>query len=336
MDPFEVRVQFVTLASRLGSSVASISKVAAFALKHAAKCADDIWDCYLDEVAAANLNSRVNLLYLLDALLDKEGPRAAHNAPTSTKGVHTSYRELVERDLANVVRLVVPDSREGVLNWMATSQVLRSWKTRRLLDADILDQVSTELEDRKAALHADSSDSSTFANFSRNDILRRIEDDRERHKRLKERLWVLPVPSTLFSLPLAASLPASSSASQKPSPISPASPFDPSSRPNSAAHHRRPSTANGGTGAADKPATAAAPASRGPELALEIEFEQLWEASADERRAALGPEADAAGETDPARPWKRPRVWALDEQDREDMRSERRRCFDMDEPAAVA
>lgn len=170
--PAQVRVQFVTLASRLGSSVASISKVAAFALKHAAKCADDIWDCYLDEVAAANLNSRVNLLYLLDALLDKEGPRAAHNAPPSTKGVHTSYRELVERDLANVVRLVVPDSREGVLNWMATSQVraalcalptapqsahaaplqvLRSWKTRRLLDADILDQVSTELEDRKAA-----------------------------------------------------------------------------------------------------------------------------------------------------------------------------------------
>ncbi|KPV78260.1 uncharacterized protein RHOBADRAFT_10812, partial [Rhodotorula graminis WP1] len=145
----QVRLQFTSLASRLTSSVASVSKVASFALRHATKCADDIWDCYLDEVSTATLNARVNLLFLLDSLLDKEGPRTAA-PPRPPTGTHTSYRELVERDLDTVVKLVVPDSREGVLNWMSTAQVLRSWKTRRLLDADILDQVLAELEERKA------------------------------------------------------------------------------------------------------------------------------------------------------------------------------------------
>ncbi|BGP36519.1 hypothetical protein JCM10450v2_000416 [Rhodotorula kratochvilovae] len=321
MDPFEVRLQFTALASRLTSSVASISKVASFALKHASKCADDIWDCYLDEVSTASLNARVNLLFLLDSLLDKEGPRLAPAQPGAGAGTHTSYRELVERDLGKVVKLVVPDSREGVLNWMSTAQVLRSWKTRRLLDADVLDQVAAELESRKATLHADSSDSSPFANFSRNDILRRIEDDRERHKRLKERLWVLPVPSTLLSAPLSASLPSIASAasggpsSQRPSPISPASPFDPSSR--------RP-----GSAAGERPQPAQAQAQRGPELALEIEFEQLWEAGEEERRAAQGdaPVGEEAMQ-EAERPGKRSRPWLLDERDREDMRSERRRCF---------
>jgi len=258
-------------------------------------------------------------------------------------------------------------------------QVLKSWKTRRLLDADILDQVTTELEERKARcalssplyrlhrnhraradpvarpsparrLHSGSSDSSPFANFSRNDILRRIEDDRERvrpaphfspaplrtltlshpqHKRLKERRWVLPVPSTLFSTPLTASLPSVAGlASQKPSPMSPASPFDPSSR--------RPPSAAG-----ERPAQVQA--QRGPELALEIEFEQLWETGEEERRAAQGDEDDkeveeeaAAEEDEELVSGKRRRPWALDEQDREEMRTERRRCFVLDDEDGAA
>ncbi|GAA6006562.1 hypothetical protein JCM10207_004974 [Rhodosporidiobolus poonsookiae] len=324
MDPFEVRMGFITLLTKLTSTVPSISKVASFALKHAQRSSDDLWDCYLDEVASANLNSRVNLLYLLDALLDKEGPRVVVKG-TGGAGVvgAGSYRALVERDLAKVVKHVVPETREGVLNWMSTNQVLRSWKTRRLLEQDVLDSVIAELDERKAALHSQSSDSSSaFSNFSRNDILRRIEDDRERHKRLKERIWVLPVPSTLHPAISPASL-LNPAAQQRPSPISPASPFDPSSRPSSSA--RRASSA--AAAAVEKAATSTA--GRGPELALEMEFEQLWEASEEERRAVQGPDADAMdGDVDSARPWMRVRRWELDELDREEMRSERYRCFE--------
>ncbi|BGP12577.1 hypothetical protein JCM10213_004836 [Rhodosporidiobolus nylandii] len=325
MDPFEVRMQFLALASRLTSSVPSISKVASFALKHASRCSDDIWDCYLDEIASTNLNSRINLLYLLDALLDKEGPKVTAKGKEGGVVGTGSYRALVERDLGKVVGHVVPETREGVLNWMSTNQVLRSWKTRRLLDSDVLEAVTAELEGRKAALHSlDTSDSSAFANFTRNDILRRIEDDRERHKRLKERIWVLPVPSTIYPSVSPASTILNPAASQKPSPISPASPFDPSSRP-STSSRRQSVAAAAAAGAAEKPLPNAA--GRGPELALEMEFEQLWEASEEERRVAQGAEAGKGG-VDAERPWKRLKPWALDEHDKEEMRSERWRCFE--------
>lgn len=116
-------MEFISLVSKLTSSVPSISRVASFALKHAAKCADDIWDCYVDEIAHANLNSRVNLLYLLDALLDKEGPKAANRGAGASAVGLGSYRALVERDLGKVVAHVVPETREGILNWMSVQQV---------------------------------------------------------------------------------------------------------------------------------------------------------------------------------------------------------------------
>lgn len=71
--------------------------------------------------------------------------------------------------------------------------MLKSWKTRRLLPVAKLDTLLDQLQNATFP-PADNSSSTTF---SRNDILRRIEDDRERHKRLRERIWVLPVPSLL-------------------------------------------------------------------------------------------------------------------------------------------
>ncbi|GAA5873208.1 hypothetical protein JCM3774_000080 [Rhodotorula dairenensis] len=344
MDPFEVRMQFTTLVSRqLTSSVSSISKVAAFALKHAAKCSDDIWDCYLEEVGAVSLNGRVNLLYLLDALLEKEGPKLVTRGVSGSVVGQGSYRALAERDLGKVVAHVVPETREGVLNWMSTHQLLRSWRQRRLLDVTTLDQAISELEERKHSLHAaaSSSSSSSLENFSRNDILRRIEDDRERQKRLKERLWVLPVPTTIYSLPLSTSIAAAAAQSGGPpiskiSPASPASPFDPSAASSVPAHMRpptatdRPPSAGGGGGHPGGGGGAGGP--RGPEVALDIEFEQLWEANEEERKlagygsstttaAAAGPDEvdDSDGQI--------PRPWPLSPAERAALRSERERCF---------
>jgi CTD kinase subunit gamma len=42
---------------------------------------------------------------------------------------------------------------------------------------------------------------SSLTNFSRNDTIRRMEEDRERHKRLREGMWVLPIPGVRTVLP---------------------------------------------------------------------------------------------------------------------------------------
>lgn len=127
------------------------------------------------------------------------------------------------------------------------------------------------------------------------------------------------MPSTIYTT-VAPSSSSLGTASTKPSPMSPASPFDPSSR-SSASTSRRPSAA------IDKPPPVTA--GRGPELALEMEFEQLWEANEEERRAAQGPDSDEDdGDGALERPVKRLKVWPLEEADREEMRSERWRCFE--------
>ncbi|ORY69313.1 CTD kinase subunit gamma CTK3-domain-containing protein [Leucosporidium creatinivorum] len=321
MDPFEVRLQFTSLLSRLTSSLASIQKVSSFALKHGPRCGDDIWDCLVDECSHLNLNARINLLYFLDSLLDKELPTESSSKQPQQQ---QPYKGLVKRDLAKVVDMVVPHTREGVLNLMSANQVLRSWRTRRLLDTDILDAILADLEGRRESLHSAEADTTAFSTFSRNDILRRIEDDRERHKRLRERIWVLPVPSSLTTAPSPSLLastsssapPPPASSSAKPSPISPASPseFGPTSKGKSRAKQAlakgpTPSKAASSSNSKTSAAAAAAmppppvpgsssssstaansqtyPPARGPELALEIEFEQLWEASEEEMRRAL-------------------------------------------------
>ena len=114
-------MQFVSLLGRLTSSLASITKVSSFALKHGPRCGDDIWDCLVDECSHVSLNARINLLYFLDSLLDKEGPPVE-----GSKGAAAQvqpYKGLVKRDLGKVVDMVVPKTKEGVLNLMSANQV---------------------------------------------------------------------------------------------------------------------------------------------------------------------------------------------------------------------
>lgn len=117
---YKVRLQFVSLLGRLTSSLASIQKVSAFAFKHGPRCGEDIWDCLVDECPQVNLNARINLLYFLDSLLDKEQPAMAEGGKPT---VVQPYKNLVKRDLAKVVDIVVPQTREGVLNLMSANQV---------------------------------------------------------------------------------------------------------------------------------------------------------------------------------------------------------------------
>ena len=56
MDPFQVRLDFLELLKRLNASQQSIQKIVAFALRHATRSADDIWDCIMTECARVSAN----------------------------------------------------------------------------------------------------------------------------------------------------------------------------------------------------------------------------------------------------------------------------------------
>ena len=147
-------------------------------------------------------------------------------------------------------------------------QVLRSWKTRRLLSVAKLDALLNKLQTASFT----PSDNTSSTTFSRSDILRRIEDDRERHKRLRERIWVLPVPSLLelsgsgrdTQGKLSTVL---STRTASASPASPASPAQGEPKLVSLAEYARDNNAR----------QQAQEVSVKREDAIDVEFEQAWE-----------------------------------------------------------
>lgn len=179
-----------------------------------------------------SINSRVNILYFLDSLcetclLAKSHPNSL-GVEGSTNG--SFYVDFVARDLQMIIECVVPEGRQGLPNLTSTKQVcsftavshvlhfitcilkiLENWRSKRVIDPQKIDDVMTTLMNRrKTTVENPESTTSHSQALSRNDIFKRIEEDRERHKRLRERRWVQPVahnPSTYLPPQLASFMP---------------------------------------------------------------------------------------------------------------------------------
>ena len=140
MDPFEVRLQFLAQLKRLDAYVQlmhffvstksvyvwsrtqqSIRKVVTFALKFYSRCGDDLWDCLVEECQKGSINTRINILYLLDTLCETSLLTKAHSSEGGGSGSY--YVDMVARDLSRIVDYVVPDTKEGLLNLLSATQV---------------------------------------------------------------------------------------------------------------------------------------------------------------------------------------------------------------------
>ncbi|KAJ3724141.1 CTD kinase subunit gamma CTK3-domain-containing protein [Lentinula guzmanii] len=198
MDPFEVRMQFVALLRRLDASQQSIRKVVSYAVKFFPPCGEDLWDCIVEETQKGSINSRINILYFLDSLCETCLLVKTHaNAIGNTqKASSNMYVDLVARDLGKIVGNVVPPGVEGSPNLVSTKQILETWRSKRVIDPQILDSVITSFAHRNDAGESDNDAPTvrkTFAPLPRSEVFKRIEEDRERHKRLRERRWVQPI-----------------------------------------------------------------------------------------------------------------------------------------------
>ncbi|KAF8525999.1 CTD kinase subunit gamma CTK3-domain-containing protein [Hysterangium stoloniferum] len=199
MDPFEVRMQFLAQLKRLSASQPSIQKTVSFALKYFSRCGEDLWDCIVEECQKGSTNTRINIFYFLDSLC--ETSLASRPSTSSGGNFYVSY---VTRDLKKVVDLVVPDGRVGLLNLMSTTQVLESWRAKRVIDPAVVSEVLESLEQRQKRMH----DLPTSnEHIPSDEVQKRIEEDRERHKRLRERRWVQPTTRALLPPRLASFYP---------------------------------------------------------------------------------------------------------------------------------
>lgn len=234
LDPFEARLQFLKMVRTLNASQQSIHKVVAFAVKYGARCAEDLWECVVDEVGKVSPNARINILYFLDSLAETSLTLGPPDAP---------YIPLIETSLLSILSNVVPPSREGILNARSARLILESWRARRILSQPVVDAGLAQIDSTTKHATAAGEDKGKKRSMPRADVLRRIEEDRERHKRLRERMWILPIPP----------LRTQGSTTASPAAVSP------------------------------HPGAVAVQEVSGPPqpLPLDVEFEQMWEATSD-------------------------------------------------------
>ncbi|ORZ24269.1 CTD kinase subunit gamma CTK3-domain-containing protein [Absidia repens] len=168
LDPFECRLQFISLLKKLNASQQSIQKTARFAIKHR-PLSEDLYSCLLEEIEKTSLNTRLNILYVLDCILSM-----------SRKIQFKGYTELIEPNVLRIINAVALSSSKGIVNVSSTRKLLLHWKEKKYFDTSTIEGAEKKIkeeQDNKANV------------FTKADILNRMEQDRERHKRLREEMW---------------------------------------------------------------------------------------------------------------------------------------------------
>lgn len=91
-------------------------------------------------------------------------------------------------------------------------KILESWRSKRVIDPQKVEDVISSLDTRDTSLDSLPTTSSSYRKESlpRNEVFKRIEEDRERHKRLRERRWVQPITHNPHPPQLASFMPLTS------------------------------------------------------------------------------------------------------------------------------
>ncbi|KAI9762207.1 MAG: delta 1-pyrroline-5-carboxylate reductase [Chaenotheca gracillima] len=212
-DPFDVRLRFTTQLQHLNASVASSQKAAHFALKYR-DMDEDLHSCILEQLERNSMNNRANIMYFIEHLCDM-----------ALRDNHHEFVRMVQRDILRVVDAVTPEDGSGAANIKVLRRVLTALHQKSILPAESLAEIEECLKDRDtlpshaavlsplAATNSGIEQSSTVSKTSLettprggsivakpNGVLRpdkrsieqRIEEDRERHKRLRENIWAVP------------------------------------------------------------------------------------------------------------------------------------------------
>ncbi|KAK2070651.1 hypothetical protein P8C59_005128 [Phyllachora maydis] len=199
-DPFEVRMRFTNQLRQLNASVTSAQKAAQYALKYK-DMDEDLHSCILEQLERNNMNTRANIMYFIEHFLD-----------SAQRDGHVDYVRMMERDIIRVVDAVAPDDGSGAANVKVVRKVLRALQGKSHLGAETVTQIEEVLKERDTAAQdislsspvndlGDMPPSQTLPppkrggaplKLDRKQVEQRLEEDRERHKRLRESIWAVP------------------------------------------------------------------------------------------------------------------------------------------------
>jgi CTD kinase subunit gamma len=147
------------------------------------------------------MNNRANIMYFIEHLCDM----------ASREG-HHDYVRMMQRDILRVVDAVAPEDGSGAANVKVVRKVLNALQSKSFLLAQTVSEIEECLKERdtipdsiglSSPLIKDVEMTNTQTpkmgksngfqqKFDKKQIEQRIEEDRERHKRLRETIWAVP------------------------------------------------------------------------------------------------------------------------------------------------
>lgn len=163
------------------------------------------------------MNNRANILYFLESLADLSA------TPTHA---HPDYIRMMQRDILRIVDAVTPEDGSGAANTKVVHTVLGSLAAKGHLQPQTVDEIGELLRERDTSgglgggesggaraddgMDVDGGEAAAAAWRAREELRererdagggvrldkklveQRIEEDRERHKRLREQQWAVP------------------------------------------------------------------------------------------------------------------------------------------------
>ncbi|KAK0118512.1 hypothetical protein ONS95_007403 [Cadophora gregata] len=201
MDPFEVRIRFTQQLASLNASVTGASKTAQYALKYR-DLDEDLHSCILEQLERAgnSMNNRANIMYFIEHLCDM-----------AARENHYDYIRMMQRDILRMVDAVAPEDGSGAANVKVVRKVLQALQTKSFLLAQTVSEIEELLKERdtlpdniglsspldpSTPLPPSSTSKGRIGGapqrLDKKQIETRIEEDRERHKRLRENIWAIP------------------------------------------------------------------------------------------------------------------------------------------------
>ncbi|CEJ53780.1 hypothetical protein PMG11_00121 [Penicillium brasilianum] len=198
VDPFEVRMRFTGQLQHLSASVTSSQRAAQYALKHR-DLDEDLHSCILEQLEKSNMNTRANIMSFIEQFCDM-----------AVKEDHEPYVRMMQRDILRVVDAVVPPDGSGAANVKHVRLVLGNLQDKGVLSAESVAEIDAALKDRdthpehydndEEGAQEESGRSKTGSprnvktqgtRLDKRQIEQRVEEDRERNKRLRESMWAV-------------------------------------------------------------------------------------------------------------------------------------------------
>lgn len=191
-DPFEVRQRFTTLLAHLTASHNSIQKAAYYALKNR-EMDEDLHSCIIEQLERTNMNTRANIMFFIECLCEmavKDAGGVGDGAGRGIDGSALGYVRMLQRDILRVVECVIGS--EGA-NVRVVRKVLQTLQSRQILQPETVSELEAVLKAREVEhpFMTASPSGKNGAKMDKRQIEQRIEEDRERHKRLRESIWAV-------------------------------------------------------------------------------------------------------------------------------------------------